>query len=87
MPFAIKNVGRSYDSKELTMPFRNESNWDRVIRILAAVVLAYVAWATWPGTVAILSLVVGAILLVTGFAGWCAAYALLGFSTRKKIGA
>jgi hypothetical protein len=74
-------------SRRLTVPFRNESNWDRVIRVLAAVVLAFVAWATWPGTVAILSLIVGAVLLVTGLAGWCSAYALFGFSSRKKIGA
>jgi len=69
------------------VPFRTESNRDRVIRILAAFVLAYIAWANWPGTVAILSVIVGAILLVTGVVGWCAASALFGLSTRKKIGA
>ena len=69
------------------MTFTNESTLDRVIRMLAAFALGYVAWITWPATISIVSLVIGAIALVTGVVGWCAAYALFGFSTRKKIGA
>jgi hypothetical protein len=33
------------------------------------------------------SLVIGAVGLVTGPAGWCPAYAIFGLSTRKKIAA
>jgi len=67
------------------MTFTNESTWDRVIRILAALTLGYVAWITWPATISIVSLVIGAIALATGVAGWCAAYALFGTSTKKKV--
>lgn len=66
------------------MTFTNEGTWDRVFRVLAALVLGYAAWVMWPGTLAIVSLVIAAIALVTGLVGWCAAYALFGFSTRKK---
>jgi hypothetical protein len=69
------------------MTFTNESTWDRVIRILVALALGYAAWVTWPGTVSIVSLVIGAIALVTGLAGWCPAYAACGISTRKKVAA
>lgn len=69
------------------MTFINEGIWDRVIRILAAIALGYAAWTTWPGTAGIVFLVIGAIALVTGLAGWCPAYALFGISTKKKVGA
>lgn len=69
------------------MTFMNEGVWDRVIRILAAVALGYAAWITWPGTAAIVFLVIGAIALVTGLVGWCPAYALFDISTKKKAGA
>ncbi len=67
------------------MTFTNEGIWDRVIRVLVAFALGYVAWVTWPGTIGIVSLVIGAVALVTGLVGWCAAYSLFGISTRKKI--
>jgi hypothetical protein len=69
------------------MTFLNEGVWDRVIRLLIGFALVYVAWMTWPGTAAVVYLVIGAIASVTGLAGWCPAYALFGFSTRKKVGA
>jgi hypothetical protein len=69
------------------MAFTNEGAWDRVIRILLAVALGYVAWATWPATISIVSLVIGGIALVTGLVGWCAMYALFGISTKKKVSA
>jgi hypothetical protein len=69
------------------MTFTNEGTWDRVIRVLVAVALGYAAWVTWPGTISLVSLVIGAIGLITGLAGWCPAYAIFGMSTRKKIAA
>ena len=69
------------------MTFTNEGTWDRVIRMLVGFVLGYAAWVTWPGLISIVSLVIGAIALVTGLAGWCPAYAILGLSTRKKAAA
>jgi hypothetical protein len=75
------------DGKEPAMTFTNEGTWDRVIRILVGAALGYAAWVTWPGTISIVSVVIGAIALVTGLAGWCPAYAKFGISTRKKIAA
>jgi hypothetical protein len=69
------------------MTFTNEGTWDRLIRILVCVALGYAAWVTWPGTISIVSLVIGAIALVTGLAGWCQGYAACGISTRTKIAA
>jgi hypothetical protein len=69
------------------MTFTNEGTWDRVIRILVGFALGYAAWMGWPGIISIVSLVIGAIALVTGLAGWCPAYAIFGLSTRKKIAA
>ena len=67
--------------------FANEGIWDRVFRIVAGIVFGYAAWITWPGMIAIVLLVVAAMALVTGLVGWCALYALFGFSTRKKVSA
>lgn len=67
------------------MTFVNEGLWDRLIRLVIGVVLGYFAWMTWPGTAAMVYLVIGAIAFVTGLVGWCPAYALFGFSTRKKV--
>jgi hypothetical protein len=69
------------------MTFVNEGVWDRVIRLVIGLALGYAAWVWWPGTAAMVYLVIGAIAFVTGFVGWCPAYALFGFSTRKKVGA
>lgn len=67
------------------MTFVNEGLWDRLIRLVIGVALGYFAWMTWPGTAAMVYLVIGAIAFVTGLVGWCPAYALFGFSTRKKV--
>ena len=69
------------------MTFTNEAEWDRVIRVLVALALGYAAWVTWPGTISIVSLVIGAMALITGLAGWCPAYAIFRISTRKKVAA
>ena len=66
------------------MTFINEGLWDRLIRLVIGVALGYFAWMTWPETAAMVYLVIGAIAFVTGLVGWCPAYALFGFSTRKK---
>ena len=67
------------------MTFTNEGTSDRVIRILAAFALGYAAWVTWPATISIVSMAIAAIALLTGLAGWCPAYGLVGFSTRNKV--
>ncbi len=62
---------------------RNEGTSDRIIRIVAGIVLAAAAVvgavsAPWLYVV----WVVAAILLVTGIVGFCPLYALFGFSTK-----
>lgn len=58
---------------------RNEGQTDRLLRILAGLVLLYLAitgqytpW-TW----------IGIVPLLTGLIGWCPAYSLLGINTCK----
>ena len=74
----------------------NEGMWDRVIRIVVGLVLGYAAWVTWPGTATLVTrtgtasliyLIVGLELFVTGLIGWSPLYALLGWSTKVKVGA
>jgi hypothetical protein len=69
------------------MTFVNEGLWDRLIRLLIGFALGYAAWMAWPGTAAVVYLVIGGIAFVTGLVDWCPVYALFGFSTRKKVGA
>ena len=65
----------------------NEGRWDRVIRILAGIALAYAAWLTWPGAASLVFMAIGAIAFLTGLVGWCPGYALFGLSTKKRVGA
>ena len=69
------------------MTFLNEGLWDRLIRLVIGLAFGYAAVMTWPGTAAMVYLVIGAIAFVTGLVGWCPAYALFRLSTRKKVGA
>ena len=65
----------------------NEGAWDRMIRMLASIALGYAAWTTWPATVSLVFLAIGAVVFVTGLVGWCPAYALFKVSTKKHVGA
>ena len=67
------------------MSYINEGVWDRVIRMLLGVILAFVAWMMWPGPTGAVLLVLAAIALVTGVVGWCGLYELLGISTNKQV--
>jgi hypothetical protein len=61
----------------------NEGGVDRIIRILAAFVLAGIGWMIAPGIVGGLFFVVAIIAFVTGVMGWCPAYALFHISTSR----
>lgn len=62
----------------------NVSNIDRIIRIVAAIVLAALFFTgTVTGTVGYILLAVAAIFLVTGAINFCPLYRVLGISTRK----
>jgi hypothetical protein len=74
----------------------NEGTWDRVIRIVIGLALGCAAWVTWPGTATLVTrtgiaslvyLIVGLEVLITGAIGWSPLYALLGWSTKEKVGA
>jgi len=62
----------------------NESGLDRIIRVVAGIVLlALYFLGTVTGAVGIVFIVLGAILLLTGVVGFCPLYALLKFRTNK----
>lgn len=62
----------------------NESTMDRVIRAVLGIVLIYAWYALWvSGTLGIVALVIGVVLLLTGIIGWCPLYTLFGFATQK----
>ncbi len=61
---------------------KNESNSDRIIRVVLAVVAAMLALSA-SGALAIILWVVAALLLVTGVVGFCPIYRVFGMSTRK----
>lgn len=62
----------------------NESTPDRIVRVIAGLVLAALALAgVVSGILAIVVWVVAGILLVTGAVGFCPLYAILRISTRS----
>jgi hypothetical protein len=67
------------------MEMANESNLDRIIRVIVAVVIAVLYFTgVISGTWAIVLGIIGAILLITGLVGFCPLYKLLGISTKKQ---
>jgi hypothetical protein len=63
----------------------NESGLDRVIRLVAGLVLLLLYFVgVVSGTLGIVVLLLGAILLLTGLIGFCPLYALFKFSTKKN---
>lgn len=67
---------------------RNESNTDRIIRVILAAVLAYLYFGgIVTGTFGIILLVVGAVLLLTAIVGFCPLYALFKLSTYRATSA
>lgn len=65
------------------MSYMNEGTTDRVIRIVAGIVLLALGWGeVVAGTLGSVFKVLGFIPLVTGLVGWCPLYAIGRFSTR-----
>lgn len=63
---------------------KNESNADRIIRVIVAIVAFVVASMVGFGSVlGIILAVVGVIMLVTAAIGFCPLYRLFGISTKK----
>jgi hypothetical protein len=62
----------------------NESNMDRIIRVVIGLVLLVLYFAgSVTGVLGILAVALGAILLLTGAVGFCPLYTLLKVSTKK----
>jgi hypothetical protein len=64
---------------------KNMGTVDRVIRIVAALVIAGLYYTgRISGTVAIVLMVFAVVFIVTSFVSWCPAYLPFGISTRGK---
>ncbi|MBK8515586.1 MAG: DUF2892 domain-containing protein [Saprospiraceae bacterium] len=64
---------------------KNMSTTDKVIRILIAVVVAFLYYnGTINGTIAILLGLIAVIFTLTSLISFCPLYSLFGFSTNKK---
>jgi hypothetical protein len=65
---------------------KNMSSADRVIRLLAAVVIAILYFTNMiVGTWGVVLLVLAAVLALTSVVGFCPLYALFGINTGKKM--
>lgn len=65
---------------------KNIGTTDRIIRILAAIlIIALYAAGSISGTMATILLVVAAIFIATSFISFCPLYYPFGISTRKKV--
>jgi Protein of unknown function (DUF2892) len=64
---------------------KNVSGVDKVVRILAAVVVLVLYFTSViSGTLAIILLILAGILVLTSVIGFCPLYRLIGLSTRKE---
>ena len=62
----------------------NESNIDRVIRVVAGLALLVLGWfGIVPGTLGLVFKILGFLPLLTGLIGFCPVYALLKIGTKK----
>jgi hypothetical protein len=62
---------------------QNESEMDRAIRVVLGTILILVSYSTMDGVWQIALYVLGGLLIVTGFTGFCLIYKLLGIATQK----
>lgn len=66
------------------MSYMNLATWDRIFRVAVGCGMLYAGWAGLvPGIWGVAFRLFAWVPLVTGLAGWCPVYALLGTSTRK----
>ena len=61
----------------------NESNADRIGRVILGVALLIAAFTVLSGILSVIAVVVGAILTLTGAIGFCPIYGVLKTGTRK----
>lgn len=62
----------------------NMAGWDRIVRLIAAVVLILLsAFVLRFNTLGIILTVIGVIFILTSLIGWCPLYTLIGFRTKR----
>ena len=70
---------------KLNLMKSNLGNFDRVIRILIAVIIATLySFNIITGTAAIVALILAAVFVLTGFVSFCPIYFVFGWSTKSK---
>jgi hypothetical protein len=63
----------------------NMAAWERGVRIVAGIVLLALGWAgVVTGTLGLVFKLLGFLPLTTGIIGYCPAYSLLRFSTKRS---
>lgn len=65
----------------------NESTGDRIFRVIVGVALLIAGFTALSGALAVIAIVVGAILTLTGAIGFCPIYKVFRTGTRKLSGA
>jgi hypothetical protein len=64
---------------------KNVGSADRILRIAAAIVVAVlIITGVLTGAAAVIFGIIAAVLLLTGFAGFCPLYYILKLTTRRK---
>jgi hypothetical protein len=62
----------------------NEAVWDRAVRVVVGLALLYLGWGgVVAGTLGTVFKWLGFLPLLTGIIGYCPAYTLLSFKTKK----
>ncbi len=62
---------------------KNVGQTDKTIRIVLGALLLILALAALGGALKLLAIIIGLVLVATGFMNSCPAYSLLGMDTRK----
>jgi len=62
----------------------NEASWDRIGRVVLGVVLLIVGFGVMGGTGGVIVGLIGLVPLLTGLAGRCPIYSLLGVRTNAE---
>jgi hypothetical protein len=66
------------------MGYMNEAGWDRILRVLAGIVLIYLGLGgVIGGGLGVILVIIGFMLLITGLVGWCPLYTLFRIRTNK----
>ena len=62
----------------------NMAGWDRIVRVILAVVFIVVsAFVLRFNTLGIILTIIGVVFILTSLVGWCPLYIALGFRTKR----